>query len=386
MLRLASVFVKDGICVPVLQTLLFRGVPDSALRGNQVTKKDRVLVCAMTTILAACGPAPFDEKLVEPVRFEHADEIVGNADFIAVADRRVFAVMAFANAMGFDDEAEGEAMHPVRALVRERVAANLAACPEKTAEWKRWYDRVGLYPFHYQDYALGLSSDHPFRRIRPNAEYGYPHALARLAGFPALLNDFWEKAGLETVWNEVKPAYLEEIASYDAGRVSADLRAVWAYLRAPRPDTYVIANVPNLLDEHYSAIGAEFEKYRYSVESPGSHSNGLNAHEYLHSYVNGLVVAAYRPFKPKLAAYFDARKNGPLRRSYGSVDVFAYECLVRALDNRMFQRSAGDAERETKGGLTLVKPFYELLEGYETSGQSFEAYLPALFEKLPAFR
>src|SRR5436309_13865205 len=82
----------------------------------------------------SCSPA--SEIRVAPVEFTHPDEIVRGDGFLILADRRIFAVMAFLNAVGYDDEAQGLSMHPTRVKVRERVGKNLAGHPDRLREWR----------------------------------------------------------------------------------------------------------------------------------------------------------------------------------------------------------------------------------------------------------
>jgi len=98
--------------------------------------------------------------------FTHPDEIVKGQGFMVLADRREFAVMAFLNAMGYDDEAQGRQMHPVRVRVRRMIEDNLADNPNEFKAWRSYrlgWMRKYLQPFHYQDFALSLSADYPFR-------------------------------------------------------------------------------------------------------------------------------------------------------------------------------------------------------------------------------
>ena len=56
---------------------------------------------------------------------DHVDGFRAGKDCIVVADRRIFAVMSFINAIGFDDQAQNTPMHPVRMKVREMLRVNL---------------------------------------------------------------------------------------------------------------------------------------------------------------------------------------------------------------------------------------------------------------------
>ena len=122
---------------------------------------------------AGCSNLPIRNVKVEPVRFAHPDEFVSGQGFMALADRRIFAVMAFTNAMGYDNGGDGRQMHPVRIMVRKLLSDNLAGHPKKVKAWRRYYETRKLANFQYQDYALSLGADWRFRRIRPDSELGY---------------------------------------------------------------------------------------------------------------------------------------------------------------------------------------------------------------------
>jgi hypothetical protein len=331
----------------------------------------------------------------EPVCFNHPDEVIKGQGFMVVADRRVFAVMAFLNAVGFDDEFGGGRMHPVRVRVRQLVTDSLASHSEKVTFWRRYHETHEFGTYCYQDFALCLSADYPFRQIRADDETGYPETARKLKDFPDILNDFWRTAKLGEVWMQVWPEYAEELRRYDLTRMAQQMAFLWRYLRMPRQDSLTLVNVPNLLDTRYHAIGAHYENYYYTVESPGSHSYGLNIHEYLHSIVNPIVKADRRRVKAAVEEYYEAGKDKPTVEPYREPVCFTYECMVRALDHRLAvlqtddpaekKRIEGQAAWETQQGLTLTRPFYDALAEFEQSDQSFDRFFPTMLERLPEY-
>ncbi|MHC4640322.1 MAG: hypothetical protein ACYS32_01670 [Planctomycetota bacterium] len=346
-----------------------------------------LLIILVILTVGGCG----NPVKVEPVSFSHEDEVVREGDFIVLADRRVFAIMAFMNACGHDEEAKGKQMHPARSRVREFLKEQAAAHPERFEKWKQYYNKVNLSSFHYQDFALSLKADYPFRRIRPDSELGYPFAGQRLADFPAVLNEFWDTLDMEKVWTEMKPIYLEEIGKYNFDNMESHLKFIWDYLRMERSDEFVFVSVPNLLEQHYHAIGAKYENYWYMVESPGAGAHSLNIHEYLHSIVNSMVQARYKGHSEKLNKYFEAGKDLPLAKTYGHPVTYTFECLIRALTTRVYvlmennlSPDWGEAKVKyvTQEGLILVEPFYDLLDEYEQSGKDFEQFLPEMLDLL----
>jgi len=348
-----------------------------------------ILLMLASTILSGC------QMYVAPVVFGHTDEVVCNDNFIILADRRVFTVMAFMNACGYDEQASGTPMHPVRLRVREAIHRKLEAHPDKHAEWKQYYRQKALPNHCYLDFALSLSDEYPFRRLTPDGELNYQITVRKLADFPDILNSFWETVDLQKIWDEVKPDYLLEIETYDVDQMARQLSFVWEYLRLARKDRFIFVSVPNLMDTHYHAIGAHYKNYYYMVESPGSHSHDFNVHEYLHSIINTLVDRNYDSYRAKLDAYFMAGKDTPIAKSYGTPAGYTSECLVRALDHRigilmtenpeLVQRREATVKRRTQDGLFLTEPFYKLLVDFEQSKLDFEEYFPKMLKNLSEY-
>ena len=334
-----------------------------------------------------------DEK-IKPVIFTHPDEMVKGKGFIVLADRRVFTVMAFLNAVGYDKEVPDRQMHPVRVKVRKMVTDNLMKSPEKLKFWKEYYKLRRMGEWQYVDFALSLSSDYPFRRIRPDIELGYPWTAQRLADFPGVLNEFWVTAKINEVWREVKEDYIAEINKYDIGRMKQQMVFLWEYLRMQRSDTYVIIHVPNPLERHATASGAKYENYFYSIDGPESNLD-LNVHEYLHTIINPIVKDNFAPYKDKLQRYYAAGKDAEISKPYQDPIIFTYECLVHALDYRLAVLQTLDSARQkrfedkvaslTNGGYTLLKPLYLQLSDFEKSDKPFDQFLPVMLEKLPQY-
>jgi hypothetical protein len=314
---------------------------------------------------------------------------------MVLADRRIFAVMAFLNAAGYDEEIEGKQMHPVRVKVRKMVVDNLGKSPDKLQTWQQYYKTRIVATFQYQGYAMSLSADYPFRRIRADSELGYAWTADRLRDFPDILNDFWVAAELDKVWEQVKGDYITEIKKYDMEKMGRQMSFLWEYLRMKRRDLLTIVNVPDPLDRYYHAIGAHYENYYYCVESPGAHAYDLNIHEYLHSIINGIVKANYGRYSDKLDKYYQAGKTGPMSATYQQPVTFASECLVRAMDDRLHVLLANDSTTTKRlesrvadlsaKGLNLTQPFYVLLSEYEKSNKNFDEFFPLMLEKLPEY-
>jgi len=351
------------------------------------------------SLLAGCS---FMSPMVKMERttFGHPEEVIQGsgqaAGYWALADRRVFAVMAFLNAVGYDDEAPNAKMAPLRLKVRDMVAANLARCPEKLRQWRRYYHRNRRGSWQYADFALSLNTDYPFRRIRPNRELAYWDTPWDLRRLPGILNDFWATARLDHVWMDLGPQYAGQMGRYSPTRMVEQMDSLWQYLRMPRKDRRIIIHVPNPLQRHYTASGHRFEGYFYSIDGPGSSGGGLNIHEYLHTVINDLVREGYGVQRRKLSRYFAAGKDAPISASYQDPMDWTSECLVHALTHRVdFMQTSNlqarvaieaDVRSLTEGGFQLLGPLYAALADFENSGQPFDRYLAILFAKLPEYR
>jgi hypothetical protein len=337
--------------------------------------------------------SPSGGSKVEPITFDHSDEWAIQGGFAALADRRIFATMAFLNATGYDEEHPDFKMHPVRVQVRELIRQNLETNPAKLKAWQEYYQNHRAGVFLYKSYVLALSPDYPFRKVVPDHKLGYPQSAGFFRDFPDILNDFWTTAKLDEVWTQVKADYIQEIRKYDLEKMEREMVFLWAYLRMERRDSQIMVNVPDFLDHHLGAMGAGYGAYYFSVENQGSGGYGLNVHEYLHSVINPMVEKHYGKYKSKLDAYYMAGKDRPGSKDYQEPVTFAFECLVGALDRRIRVKLEADPKwtdlceqqvaSDTQEGLVLTQPFYRLLGDYEASGQPFDQYLPLFLEKLP---
>ncbi len=356
--------------------------------------------CAIGFIVCICligGCSIFSSSgKVEPMTFVHSDEWAIQGGFAALADRRIFTLMAFLNAVGYDEEHPDFQMHPVRIRVRELVRKNVETRPEKVKVWQKYYQEHRAGTFVYKSFVLALSPDYPFRKVVPDDKLGYRWTAEFFKDIPDILNDFWTTAKLEEVWNQVKPNYVREIRKYDLKKMEREMTFLWSYFRIKRRDSQIMVNVPDFLDHHLGAMGAGYGAYYFSVENQGSGGYGLNVHEYLHSVINAMMEKNYRKQKAKLDAYYIAGKDLPASKDYRNPVTFAFECMVGALDRRIRVKLENDSKwtnlceqqvaYDTKEGLILTQPFYRLLKDFEESGQPFDVYLRLLLEKLPEYK
>jgi hypothetical protein len=321
----------------------------------------------------------------------HPDEVLNGRECVIVADRRIFAVMAFINASGFDEEANGQTMHRVRIDVRRLVQTNLLSHTNELAVWKKHYSDLKCSNADYIEYAMLLSPDYPFRKVGPDDLYYNQDVLRKMNGVVNDVNEFWTAAQLDRVWNTVKPDYIAELQKYNIDRTSEDLDFVWEYVRMPRREARIMVTVPNLIDRHFSADSMGCGKYFVSVEGPGSNDYRLNVHEYLHEIVNPATARWRDEYLARLQPYFDRWKNFPGRHGYDTLQMYVQESMVRALEARvsvklrpeLSARKKGQVAHDVKSGFELTGVFYENLAEFETGKGPFDDFVKGLFERLP---
>lgn len=344
------------------------------------------------SLLACCAAPALARDSEWYVPTGHSNEMRIGPDCRIVADRRIFAVMAFMNGMGYDHEADGTPMHPVRLSVRKQLAQNFQGKPTELARFRSKYSEYALSAEDYMEYAITLSPDYPFRKVGPNTGIFHEYTVTRLQDFPRVLNEFWRVGGLGRIWQAVKPDYLAELGRYDLVQVGLELDFVWRFLRMPRRESRIMVNVPNLLDRHYNAISVPCGRYFVSVEGPGSHNYALNIHEYLHEIINPEVARNLKPYAAKLLPYFDAWRRVQPSKGYDTAQNYIQECLVRAVDARCVGALHPDRKNakiqevaaSAASGFVLARVFYDGMENFESQTLPLDQYIPVLFDKIPA--
>lgn len=351
-------------------------------------RRDLLIGGACGALFGSSAAARTAAQWYVPSRY--TSEVRIGRDCLVVADRRIFAVMAFINASGFDDEAAGQQMHPVRLEARRQLAERLSRHAEQYEAFRRFYAAAALSNADWIEYAITLTPDYPFRKVGPNDGIFHDYTPKRLAGFPELLNRFCRVVQIDKVWEALKPQFIADLAKYDLAGMNGDLDFVWAYARMPRREARTMVSTPNLLDRHFSAVSVACGRYFVSVEGPGSHNYGLNIHEYLHEIANPITRRNYPIYEAQLRPYFERWVSSPQASGYDKPVVFVQECLVRALDARVTaarrperaEAKRQEVEWSAKQGFSLALPFFERLAQFEQGGDTLEAYAPALFDGL----
>ena len=362
---------------------------------------------------AHCFDSKFEYKILlkqklfvsEKLTFPYKDEYRKYGDFIALADRRVFAVMAFVNACGYDEivKFKYKNMLPLRKKIRELVINNLKKHPRKWKEFKDYFKlHYGCNKYTY--FATSLDLKYPFKRIASMEQMENPWILTQLTGFLEILNDFWKTAELGKVWDSIKKDYIEYMDKFQLEKMQQQRNYVWEYLRMPKTEQYTFIYEVNPMMQRMSLTGDRVQNYLYSVGSPGSsiESYQFSFFSYLGDFLDQYNVDDYcSKYKDILTIYFlKAIKINPDINRYFDYKSFTENCLLRALNRRVLENYYKLKEPKeylklkaqlkkslnweiNEAGYTLVKVFYNKLAVFEKNKNiSFEDYIPELFKNI----
>ncbi len=304
------------------------------------------------------------------------------------ADVRVFAVMAAANAAGFDLDAADVDHNPVRKLVRERA---LSSSPELRDRLREFYaahhtgQEDSLEQANYVSLALFLKGPPDFTLATKPPEL--PPEVRPLAGFESLVAGLWRQAGLDRLWEQVRPEYIRELEIYRPLLQTMIIQTL-RYLRTdPRValDRKVVF-IPDLLNG-YGVVNARNLENDYVVLVGPSRSDERPMrslrHEYLHFLIDPML-AKYVNDLPDPQPYLKRAHEQPrVRRSYeNDFLVLVTESLLQMVELRLDRVAEGSAARKVidayEQGLVLAPYFRKELGTFEKRQDSLQEFFPIM--------
>jgi hypothetical protein len=322
-------------------------------------------------------PAELAVRL-EPVSASLPD--YGAQPVALIADERIFTLYAARNAVGFDDEYDGTAMHPVREQVRTALGSLPASVRERLAA-----PMSAVSDYAAVTWMLGRGPAPAFGRADPSSWALGP--AAPFYGLDATLRDFHAAAHLDALWAEVLPVYQSEIARWKPIAEQSQ-RTVKAYLRTESLPYRQMVVIPNLLDSHYSGYGPQVGAIAYVVAGPTEDERslaGLIEHELLHSLVGPVLDANLDAVDQAQAERLYAVLKTTMPAGYGTWPSALEENLLRAINLRLVPDPAlraNQIDRLEQAGFLLIRPLDTALTAYERSGLPFAEYAPMLLQSL----
>ncbi|MGA3023663.1 MAG: tetratricopeptide repeat protein [Bryobacteraceae bacterium] len=316
------------------------------------------------------------------------------------ADRTLFTVLAAINAAGYDTGANSAAAHPLRAFIRQQLAAkdlpSIRALKGFYSDHRHGDPTEDLAQYISFALSVGGPPEFPFRYMSSQL----PPDARQLSELPAILSLFYEEAGIEDLWLQSQSAFDQVIAFYHTPLSRAILEAN-AFLRsetsgvlghrfqiyvdllgAPgqiqsrnyRTDTFVVMT---------PAIGATSER----TEELAAGQIADVRHAYLHSLLDPLAVRYYQELDAKQDLQEFARAAPALEPLYkDDFMMLVTESLIKAIEARLSpvtaEKRAAMVNEALHEGFVLTPAFYDGLADYQKQDRAMRMYYPDLIKAI----
>jgi tetratricopeptide (TPR) repeat protein len=296
----------------------------------------------------------------------------------------IFSVLAALNACGYDQDLT--ISDPTRSNVRAEVERNLRGSAEAQAA------QAAICDF-YQKHVASKDANRNLSQYISLALYvdGAPHFMplmkeeelppdaGAIAGFGTLMEHFYDKAGLHSIWERHRRDYAEAIRRYHEPLAKMVLDTE-VYLKQPSAQylgrTFTIyldfMGSPNETDARN--YGAAYYVVVFPAPNTASQS-GLKMeqirHTFLHYEMDPLADKHFSSIK-RLEPLLQSVKRAPLEESFkNDISLLVTECLVRAIEIRTTGTKTVEAMRAqavddaVKQGYILTRYFYDAVVAFE---------------------
>jgi len=299
---------------------------------------------------------------------------------------QLFAVMAAIHVAATDADKAGWQENPIHQEVHKRLAAITPDLRERITKFCSERDAVlsvAALQSKYVSFGLLINGPPDFGITLRRPEL--PLDVQPLAGFEMLVSELWREADLATLWEAVRPRYIDEIEAYRP-LIREMIVTTLKYLRTePRISLdRQVTFIPELLVAagQVNARNAD-HTYIIVVGSSAGMERPIRSirHEYLHFLLDPLLAkyVAYmpdeRPFLKRVNELPEAL--GKYRQSFY---LMVTESLLETMELRL-DRSSEEARDATvleayNKGLILAPYFSEFLTVFEKRSEP----LPVLFQ------
>jgi tetratricopeptide (TPR) repeat protein len=292
----------------------------------------------------------------------------------------IFAVMCAIHAAGFSQEIESPTNHQLRKALRDDLSKrDLPSLPALRRFVRDHKPReASLELNQYISYALSTKGPPLFESAYPNLPK--PPDVESLDGLTPLLVDFYQEAGIETLWKQAQPYYDQMIAQYSQP-VSRAVLEVNAYLRnvtsgylGRRFQIYVDLMAPPNQVQTRSYVDDYFVIVSPAAEMPVEDIR----HAYLHYLADPLGIKFSADIRKK-AALIDYAQGSPILSNIYKSDfnALSVECFIKAVEARIARKPAM-VTQALREGYVLTPAFADALATYEKQEQAMRLYFPEL--------
>jgi tetratricopeptide (TPR) repeat protein len=306
------------------------------------------------------------------------------------SNETIFSMLAALNTCGYDQDLT--ISDPVRSTVRAELQKNLLNSPDAEAA------RTALCEFYQghvassdpnrnlsQYLSLALYVDGPPHFLPRTKEEDLPPDASAIALFGKLLEPFYEKAGLHSIWERHRNDYAAAMKRYHEP-LQKMVFDTEIYLKLPSSQ-YLGRRFTIYLDFMGSPNETDARNYGtdyYVIVFPAPNAPSGEApksalkmeqirHTFLHYELDPLAEKHYSSIK-RLEPLLQSVKRAPLEESFKTdISLLVTECLIRAIEIRTTggKQPAQEAMRAqavddaVKQGYILTKYFYDAVVAFE---------------------
>jgi tetratricopeptide (TPR) repeat protein len=292
------------------------------------------------------------------------------------ASGNLFAVLAAANAAGYDEGLALPDNSPLRVQLRDYLAKqNIPVLPELKRYYRKHMLKNGVQDLsEYISYALSVTGPPDFAWRTRDVEVP-PDAMV-LAEFTPLLIDFYRQANLAELWRRSEPAYRKETEKYHS-TLLAMTTAVDGYLRVPAGG-YLGRRFQVMIDLLSAPEQVQTRNYgddAFVIVTPSEKPRVFDIrHAFLHFEIDPIAIK-YGVEIDQKRSLIDFVQTAPLEAAFKSDFVLlANESLIKAVESRL-DKNPAETDQAARQGYVLTPFFAEQLPIFEKQPQGMRFYL-----------
>lgn len=305
-------------------------------------------------------------------------------------DVRMFTVMAAINVAGYDDGVDARGDSAVRQAVRLRLES-FDGPSKKLLETA--YEQFRLRDpaenlSQFVTYAL-LCQGPPTFDLYADLPTDLPPDVRPIRSLGPILQQFYEEAGIESLWLEFQPAYEEELARYQAALAPMLIRTA-GYLRIG-PQSREFQGFKVWIDLMAAPNALNTRLYGGNVQVVAHPSDRIQLMEIRHAFLMHLLdrlsirnreVVASKQVLSRFA-FFAPALDDVYKEDF---ELLVTKSLVKAVEARLDHGAAEAAkpvvEQALREGYILAPYFYEALGKYEQDTQIMNNFYAGMIEAI----
>jgi tetratricopeptide (TPR) repeat protein len=291
-------------------------------------------------------------------------------------NQNLFAVLAAANAAGYDEGIALPDNSQLRRQVRDYLAKqNIPILPELKTYYRKHMLKNGVQDLsEYISYALSVTGPPDFAWRTRDVDVP-PDAMA-LSGFTPLRIEFYQQANLAELWNRALPEYQKEAEKYHSSLLNMTA-AVDGYLRVPAGG-YLGRRFSVFIDLLAAPEQVQTRSYgddAFVIVTPSEKPRIFDIrHAYLFFEIDPIAIK-YGIELDQKRSLIDFVQTAPLEPGFKNDFVLLTTMsLIKAVESRL-DINPGEIDQAARQGYILAPFFAEQLPVFEKQQQGMRFYL-----------